>query len=138
MLVVAALLAGILFALYGCGIYKPATTTLAEKIESDEARVDALTKREETYNTITTTAKRQRVTDWCRILFILGIAAGVFAVLRGNGWGLATILMSVAGLVAVHLDQKLAEIKAIYVLGGGLVISAYIAYFAWKLPKAKA
>ncbi len=64
-------------------------------------------------------------TNWLVTLFIVGIAAGVFAIVRGAiEFGVAAVVSSIAGLVAVRIDQTLSTQTWPWIVAGIIILVA--------------
>ena len=74
-------------------------------------------------------------TNWLVTLFIVGIAAGVFAIVRGAiEFGVAAVVSSIAGLVAVRIDQTLSTQTWPWIVAGIIILVATGA-FLYRIGK---
>jgi len=106
------------------GCYKPVELEIGGRITSDEVKKEAVI----TITEMKERMKRANATNILRFIFVLAIAAGVYAWVRGNSGGTAVIIAGVVGVAAVQLDQKLAELPALYVVGVGLIFAGVVLF----------
>jgi len=107
-----------------CGCHKPVESEIGGKLTTDEARKEVVISISEMKERM----KNARATDILRFIFIVAIFGGVWAWIRGNGSATAVILAAIIGLVAVQIDQKLAQLPALYVVGVGLIFAGFVLF----------
>lgn len=119
-IIVAAVILFLIFA----GCHKSIESGIAETLTTDKAKTEAII----TISEMKERMKRARATDILRFIFILAMAAGLYAWIRGNAGGTAVIIAGGGGLMAVQLDQKLAEIPALYVIGVAAIFVGFLLF----------
>ena len=82
--------------------------------------------------------KYVHVTDWLATLFIVGGAASIFMVVRGMKTGFPLLIASGGGLIALRLDQSLAEQAWPYFVMGCLLLAGFVWYFYVSFIKDRA
>lgn len=122
LIIVAIIVVSLILILTGC--HKPVESEIGARLTTEEAKKEVVISITEMKERM----KRARATDILRFIFVLAIAAGVYAWIRGNSGGTAVIVAGVVGVAAVQLDQKLAELPALYVVGVGLIFAGFVLF----------
>jgi len=120
--IIIAIIFVVLVLLAGC--HKPIESEIGARLTTEEAKKEVVISISEMKERM----KRARATDILRFIFVLAIAAGVYAWVRGNSGGVAVIIAAIIGLAAVLFEQKLAELPAIYVVGVGLIFAGFVLF----------
>lgn len=68
-------------------------------------------------------------TDWLATMFIVGGAASVFMLVRGMATGFPLLCAAVGGLIALRIDQSLAEKTWPYWAMGLFLLAGFVYYF---------